>query len=125
MMQKLYNILLAVSAIALFGHSLVQGQPVMEKRSAVLSPAEEKSTHSTHPLAQPNLFNVFHPAESGISISNIPAPWLSGEEREQAAVHKFIISAEKSRSTVYLQLYESVNRAARVQKLIFPFHTFL
>lgn len=124
-MQKLYNILLAGLALVLFGHSLVLGQPVMEKRAVVVSPAAEKSSQSTHPLAQPNLFNVYHPIESGISINNIPAPWLSGEEREQSAVHKFIVSAAENRATEYLQLYKSVNRATGVLKLIFPFHAFL
>lgn len=125
-MQKLSNILLTVFATVLIGHSLVQGQPVMEKRSAVLSPPEEKSSQSTNPLAQPNLLNIYFPVESGINIlSNIPVPYFSEEDQERSAVQKYIISAAENRAIEYLQLYESVNRVTAVLKLIFPFHTFL
>jgi hypothetical protein len=97
----------------------------MEKRAAVVSSAEDKSTRSTHPLAQSNLLNAFHEAESGISIPHIPAPWLSMEEREQSAIHKFIVSASENRATVYLKLYKFVNRDTAFLKLLFPFHAFL
>lgn len=125
LMQKFHNILLAILAIALFGHSLAQGQPLMEKRSAVISPAEEESDEPTYPFAQQNLFYVYHPVESGVSISNTLAPLLSAEEQEKSAVHKFIASVVENRATVYLHIYHLVDRAPILLKYIFPFHTFL
>ena len=124
-MRKFYNIWLAVFAVALFSHSLVQAQPLVEKRAAVVSPAGEENEQSTHPLAQPNLFNVYHPVESGLSVSNIPAPLLSAEEREKLAVYKFIALAAENWTTVYLQIYHSVDRSPLLLKFIFPFHAFL
>jgi hypothetical protein len=98
---------------------------MVKKRSAVVSPAGERSAGSTHPLAQPNLLNAFHEAERGINSSNIPAPWLSVEEREQSAVHKFILSAAENRTAVYLNIYDSIDRSPISLKYIFPFHAFL
>lgn len=124
-MRRIHNILLALFSVLLFGHSLVQGEPMVKKRSAVVSPAGERSAESTHPLAQPNLLNAFHEAERGINSSNIPAPWLSVEEREQSAVHKFILSAAENRTAVYLNIYDSIDRSPISLKYIFPFHAFL
>jgi len=124
-MRRIHNILLALFSVLLFGHSLVQGDPMVEKRSAVVSPAGERSAESTHPLAQPNLLNAFHQAESVINTNNIPAPWLSVEEREQSAVHKFIVSASENRTAVCLKIYDSIDRAPISLKYIFPFHVFL
>lgn len=125
-MKKLHRILLVVLAIVLFGYSLVQGQPTIEKRSAVFSPTEEQSSRSTNPLAQPELYNVYYPVESGINIlSNIPVPYLSEEDQKQSTIQKSVISFAEKRAIEYLQLYKSVNRVTVVLKLIFPFHSFL
>lgn len=116
---------MAIFALGLFSHSLVQAQPLAEKRAGVVSPAEEEKGHSTHPFSQPNLFNVFHPVESGTSVSNIPLPLLSAEEREKSAAHKFMASAAENWTTVYLQIYHLVDRSPLLLKYIFPFHSFL
>ncbi|MDZ7659039.1 hypothetical protein [Fodinibius sp.] len=112
-------------AIVLIGHSLVQGQPLMEKRSAVFLPVEKESGQATNPLAQPNLFNVYFPVESGISITNIPGPFLSGEELGKSEVHKVIASVADNRACVFLQIYYKVDRTPILLKYIFPFHSFL
>lgn len=125
-MHKLYKILLAVLTIALFGHSLIAEQAVIEISSVVVTSTAEDSSHNTHPLAQSNLQNVYLPVESGIDIlSNTPVPYLSGEDQEGSAVQKFVISAAENESIEFLRQYESVNRDANYLKLIFPFHAFL
>lgn len=125
-MNKLCNICFVILAVVLFGHPAVQAaQPLAETMDAVFIPLEEENGQQTHPFAQPNLFNVYHPVESGTSVSNIPAPFLSAEEREKSAVHRFIISAEENWATVYLQIYHFVDRSPLLLKYIYPFHAFL
>lgn len=125
LMRKLYNIWLAIFAIGLFSHSLVQAQPLAENGVGVVLPAAEAKGHSTHPLSQSNLFNIYHPVESGISVSSIPLPLLSAEEREKSAGHKFMALAAENWTTVYLQIYHLVDRSPLLLKYIFPFHSFL
>jgi hypothetical protein len=125
-MQKLYNILLTVLAIALFGHSLVAEQPLTEKGAAAVASASDHGNQSTNPLAQPNLHNVYLPVESGINVlTTIPVPYISGEDQEESAVHKFIVRTAQNRAREYLHCYKLANRVATVLKLIFPFHSFL
>lgn len=124
-MKKLLSILLLGSVIVLSGNMWVKAESAAGSSLSVVEADTKSKSPSTHPFDQPNLFNVFHQAESGVSISNTPAPLLSGEDREQSAIHDFIASVVENRATVYLQIYHLADRVATFLTLIYPFHTFL
>ncbi|WP_445663964.1 hypothetical protein [Fodinibius sp. AD559] len=124
-MRKLLSILFVGLVIVLSGDMWVHAESAAESSLSIVQADTKNKSQSTHPFDQPNLFNAFHQAESGINISNVPAPLLTGEDREQSAVHKFIVSAAENRSAVYLQIYQLSDRVTAVLKYLFPYHAFL
>lgn len=125
--MKLGQKILLLLTLLLMGGSVVQAGPsTAEQHDASIQPAAQGGAQSTHPLDQPNLFNIYHSAESsGNLINNSPVPSLSGDERDDNAKSRMAALAIKQQVSTCLHIFEISDRRAVVLKLIYPFHTFL
>lgn len=125
-MERHPKIFLSLLILLLFGNSLAEAGSSVDNNSAVIYSADKNKARSTHPFDRPNLFNIYHQAESAGSLLNIvPIPYASADERDEIASYQILESEIKKNVSTWLQLYITVDRLAGDLKLIFPFHTFL